>query len=84
MAIFTKQIFDNPYVDIGKQSDVCILCRKEYVHEHTDEPEYKAEEVLQGQLLDQRVFKLFRNSNVPFVLCGKHLHEIADMLDEES
>ena len=84
MAIFTKELFDNPYIDIGKNSDICVLCRKEYLREHRDEYDYRADEALRGQLLDKRIFKIFQNSNMPFVLCEKHIHEIDGILREDS
>lgn len=81
MAILTKEIFDNPYVDTGKHSDICILCRKDYLRKHPTAYDYQADEALYGQLADQKVFKIFQNSNMPFVLCGKHIKEINDIIN---
>ena len=83
MAMLEKEMFDNPYVDIGKHNDICVLCRKEYLREHKDESEYKAEDVLRGKLLGHKVFKLFRNSNTPLVLCAHHIKETADAIQED-
>ena len=83
MALFTKQIFNNPYVDIGKDNDVCVLCRREYMQAHKGESDYMIDEALQKQLTGQKIFKLFQNSNTPFVLCARHIHEIDASLQEE-
>ena len=84
MAILTKEIFDNPYVDLGGDRDVCVLCRKEYLRAHKDEYDYKADEALQGQLRDKRIFKLFKNSNTPLVLCAHHLEETLRIIQEDA
>lgn len=83
MALFTKEIFDNPYVALGKDADICVLCRREYANAHPDEPDYKIDAVLQKKLTEQKIFKLFRNSNTPFVLCQRHIHEIDTLLQED-
>ena len=83
MALFTKQVFDNPYVDIGKDNDICILCRRKYMQAHKDETDYAIDAVLQKKLSGQKIFKLFQNSNTPFVLCKDHVHEIDALLQEE-
>lgn len=83
MAIFSKQIFDHPYIDVGHDNDICILCRKEYMQAHKDEPNYRIDQALRGQLATKKIFKLFQNSNTPFVLCQKHIHEIDELLQEE-
>jgi hypothetical protein len=84
VAIITKEIFDNPYVDIGKNNDICILCRRQYMQAHKDETEYRIDEALKDKLAGKRVFKIFQNSNTPFVLCADHIHEIDAILQEES
>lgn len=83
MALLTKELFDNPYVDLGGDRDICVLCRKEYLKDHPDEYDYKVDEILRGKLRDKRVFKLFKNSNTPLVLCARHLKETLDVLEEE-
>ena len=83
MALFTKNIFDNPYVDLGKDNDICVLCRREYVQNHKDETDYVVDAALQKKLSGQKVFKLFQNSNTPFVLCAEHIHKIDMLLQEE-
>ena len=83
MAIFSKQIFDNPYVDLGNDRDVCALCKKEYIAAHPNEYDYQIDKAMFGQLRDKKVFKIFKNSNTPLVLCAKHLQIIADELQED-
>lgn len=83
MAIFTKQLFDNPYITIGKDNDVCVLCRKEYAAQHPEEFDYRIDDRLKKRLSDQKIFKLFQNSNTPFVLCARHIHEVDALLQEE-
>lgn len=84
VALLTKEIFDNPYVDLGGDRDICALCRKEYSKEHPDEYDYKIDELFYGKLRDKKIFKLFKNSNTPLVLCADHLKKIADSLQEEN
>lgn len=84
MAITSKELFNNPYVDIGKNNDVCVLCRRKYMIEHKDVSDYQIDKELYGKLTDQRIFKLFQNSNTPFVLCADHIHEIDSLLQEEN
>ena len=74
MAILVKQIFDNPYIDIGKDNDM---------QAHKDETDYAVDAALQKKLSGQKIFKLFQNSNTPFVLCKDHVHEIDALLQEE-
>ncbi len=84
MAITSKELFNNPYVDIGKNNDVCVLCRRKYMMEHKDISDYQIDKELYGKLADKRIFKLFQNSNTPFVLCAEHIHEIDALLQEEN
>ena len=83
MAIFNEKLFDNPYVDIGKDHDICTLCRKEYVQAHPDELDYLINSTLYKKLSGQKIFKLFQNSNTPFILCRQHIHEIDALLQED-
>ena len=50
---------------------------------HKDETDYAIDAVLQKKLSGQKIFKLFQNSNTPFVLCKDHVHEIDALLQEE-
>ena len=52
--------------------------------EHKDVSDYQIDKELYGKLTDQRIFKLFQNSNTPFVLCADHIHEIDSLLQEEN
>ena len=83
MAILTKQIFDNPYIDLGNDRDVCVLCRKEYVTEHPNDYDYQIDKAMFGKLRDKKIFKVFKNSNTPLVLCTKHIQDIAEELKED-
>lgn len=88
VAIFTDdRVFDNPYVTLGNNSDVCALCRQELLAKEPqlakDYP-WMVTMKLRGQLADKRIFKIFQNSNTPFVLCANHIHEIDKLLQEES
>lgn len=83
MAIFTKILFNNPYVDIGKDNDICILCRKQHMQKHPEMPDYKIDDELKKKLTGKKIFKLFQNSNTPFVLCANHIHEIDALLQED-
>ena len=83
MAILTKTVFDNPYVDIGNAHDICTMCRSEYTRTHPDKYGYQIDNALAGDLDGKKIFKLFRNSNTPFILCAKHIKEAADMVQEE-
>ena len=83
MAIISKEIFANPYVDIGKGNDICVLCRKAYIQKHKDDNDYQIDMALKDKLNGQRIFKLFQNSNTPFVLCKDHIHEIDSILQED-
>lgn len=87
MAIITdEQIFNNPYIALGNNADVCVLCRQELL---AQEPQLAKDYPwmitmkLRGQLADKKVFKIFQNSNTPFVLCEKHIHEIDQCLHED-
>ena len=88
MAIFTKeQLFSNPYITLGNNADVCELCKRELL---AKEPQLAQDYPwmitmkLRGQLADKKIFKIFQNSNTPFVLCADHIHQIGDLLQEES
>ena len=83
MAILTRQLFSNPYIALGNDRDICAMCRTEYLQEHQDEYSYVVDQELQGKLRDKKVFKLFKNSNTPFVLCDKHVKEILNEILEE-
>jgi len=84
MALFTKTVFGNPYIQAGTDHDICRQCYEEYREEHPDLYDYQIEQNLQGKLSGAKVFKLFKNSNVPFVLCSRHLRAAADELDTET
>ena len=38
---------------------------------------------LKGALTGKKIFKLFRNSNTPLVLCAQHIKETAEAVQEE-
>lgn len=87
MAIINdEKIFDNPYIALGNNADVCVLCRQEAL---AKEPQLAKDYPwmitmhLRGQLTDKKVFKIFQNSNTPFVLCDKHIHEIDRCLHDD-
>ena len=52
--------------------------------DHKDISDYQIDKELYGKLTDKRIFKLFQNSNTPFVLCAEHIHEIDTLLQEEN
>ena len=88
MAIFTdKQVFGNPYVALGNNSDVCALCKQELLNKEpqlAQDYSWMITMKLRGKLADKKVFKIFQNSNTPFVLCADHMHQIDAILQEES
>ena len=83
MAILTKTVFENPYIGIGNAHDICIACRAAYEKEHPDQYAYQIDKALYGKLDGQKVFKLFRNSNTPFILCARHLQETAMAIEKD-
>ena len=83
MAILTRTVFDNPYVDIGNEHDICTMCRSEYTKTHPDKYVYQIDNALKGALAGKKIFKLFRNSNTPLVLCAQHIKETAEAVQEE-
>lgn len=87
VAIFTKeQVFDHPYVTLGNNADICELCKQEFLAQEPrlaqDYP-WMITMKLRGRLADKKVFKIFQNSNTPFVLCADHFHKINKLLKEE-
>ena len=88
MAIsINRQLFDNPYITLGNDTDVCALCKQELL---AQEPQLAKDYPwmitmkLRKQLTDKKIFKVFQNSNTPFVLCADHIHMIDELLKEES
>lgn len=76
MAILTKTVFKNPYVAVGTDIDICEDCLREYLAKHPNEEIYTAKKALGGKLTGELIFKQFRNSNTPYVLCKKHFNAI--------
>lgn len=66
-------------VELGNQRDICFYCLQEYHKSHQDMDPVAMRKELAGQLLNQEVYKN-RKIGRDFVICKKHLGEIAKIL----
>ena len=81
----TKEIFNNPYVVLGHDEDICVLCKQEKIKENPQlarEYPWMIDEKLKKQLANKKIFKIFQNTNTPFVICKEHLEKILDEMQE--